>query len=208
MTRAANQQDNEMRGQRSRLGELGLRNWWPGQRRRRAITVTAALLGLVVMAAGCGGSKPGGGGTAAGGSSAGDLAYARCMRSHGISDFPDPSPSLGGGAIETHGGPGSDLDPTNPRFRAANQACRSLIPGGSQAPAQSAAHIAAEVKWAQCLRSHGLPSFPDPNGQGAFDSSQFDESSPAFQSASKACQSLTNAAGSVSAVPGHGGSGG
>jgi hypothetical protein len=55
------------------------------------------------------------------------------------------------------------------------------------------------------MRTHGLPSFPDPNGQGAFDRSKFNETTPAFDSASKACQSLRQAFG---AVPVYGGSGG
>ena len=132
------------------------------------------------------------------------VAYAHCMRSHGVSDFPDPTTPPGGGvAFSIHGGPGSDLNRNNPTFKAANQACRTLLPGGQQAPTQSSPKIAAEVRWARCLRSHGVPSFPDPNGQGAFDSSKFDPTSPAFQTASKACMSL-QPTGSVSAVPGPG----
>ena len=52
------------------------------------------------------------------------LALSRCMRDHGIKDFPDPS----NGAIHLNGGPGSDLDPNNPLFRAAQQACRGDLP--------------------------------------------------------------------------------
>ena len=182
----------------------GLRYW---QRRRRpTAAVIAVLLGFAVLAAGCGGGDEASGDGAAG--SSGSVAqlesYAKCMRSHGISDFPDPSADSGGqgGSFKLSGH--GDLDPGNPAFKAAQQSCRSLLPGGSQPPAKSSKEIAAEVKWAQCLRSHGLPSFPDPNGQGAFDSSKFDENTPAFQTANKSCQSLMNGAGSVSAVPGHG----
>jgi hypothetical protein len=163
--------------------------------------VTAAVMGLVLTTAGCGGSKSPG--AAAGGSSsavfAEFLAYSRCMRSHGISDYPDPTTSPGGGvAISRNGGPGSDLNRSNPAFKAARQACRSLAPNGTSGPPQqSAQKIAAELKWAHCMRSHGLPSFPDPNAQGAFDRNKFNESTPAFQTASKACQSLMNAVGPV-----------
>jgi hypothetical protein len=131
------------------------------------------------------------------------LAYSRCMHSHGISDFPDPTTSPGGGVgINVNGGPGSDLNKHNPRFTAANRACRSLEPGGTLGtPQQSSQKIAAEVKWARCMRSHGLPSFPDPNSQGAFDRSKFDESTPAFQSASTACQSLMSAVGPIPVQP-------
>lgn len=176
------------------------------QRRGPIAAVMAVLLGLAVLAAGCGGGDEasGGGATGSSGSLAQLESYAKCMRSHGVSDFPDPTADSGGHVdgfrLSGHG----DLDSGNPAYKAAQQSCRSLLPGGSQPPAKSSKEIASEVKWAQCMRSHGVPSFPDPNGQGAFDSSKFDESTPAFQAASKACQSLMNAAGSVSAVPGRG----
>jgi hypothetical protein len=118
------------------------------------------------------------------------LAFSRCMRSHGIADFPDPTTSGGGVGISLNGGPGSDLNLHNPTSKAAQHACRSLQPAGGQPPTQSAQKIAGEVKWARCMRSHGLPSFPDPNGQGAFDRNKFDENSPAFQTVSNACKSL------------------
>ncbi len=183
------------------------RNW---ARLARAAPMTAALAGLALIAAGCGrSSSPGaaGGGSRAGGSSSGVLAefnaYARCMRSHGISDFPDPTTSPGGGVgIQLNGGPGSDLNKHNPRFEAAYQACRSLEPGAtSGTPQQTSQKIAAEVKWARCMRSHGLLSFPDPNSQGAFDRRKFDESAPAFQSASTACQSPMSAVGPIPVHP-------
>jgi hypothetical protein len=173
-------------------------------RLRAATTLTTTLLGLVVVVAGCGGGAkaPNVAGAGPPGSLAQLESYSKCMRSHGISDFPDPTPNPGGpgGGINLNGGPGSDLDPNNPRFNAANQSCQPLLAGGSKAPAASAGKIAAEVKLAHCMRSHGLPSFPDPNGQGAFDRSKIDENSPAFQSASKACQSLAQAAGPIPVV--------
>ena len=60
---------------------------------------------------------------------------------------------------------------------------------------------AAEVEWARCLRTHGVPTFPDPDRSGAFDSSKFDDGSPAFQAASKACVTQ-EPPGAVAAVPG------
>jgi len=210
MTRASNLEDQ---------GENVPRG--PHRRRSSPVKSTVAmatLLGLVVLAAGCGGapslsgSGSNGGNQAptssknsSGGPMAQFVAYAKCMRSHGIHDFPDPVTSPGGGiAFQINGGPGSDLNRNNPTFKAAQQACRSLLPGGGQAPAtMSAQKLAAEVKWARCMRSHGLPNFPDPNAQGAFDSSRFDESSPAFQTASNACESL-QPAGPTPVVPGRG----
>jgi hypothetical protein len=181
-------------------------------RRRRSLPIKftaagAALLALTVLAAGCGGSKSpdaaGGGGSS---SVLGKFeAYARCMRGQGIPDFPDPTTSPGGGvAFQINGGPGSDLSRNNPSFIAADKACRGLLPRAGQAPAPlSARRIAAEVLWARCMRSHGLPGFPDPNNQGAFDSSKFDETSPAFQTAGNACKSR-QPAGPTPVVPGRG----
>jgi hypothetical protein len=179
---------------------------------------SAALLALALLAAGCGGSgNPGLAGPGSAGSnqaraSSGSsgallarfLAYTHCMRSHGVHDFPDPNTSGGGIAFEIHGGPGSDLNRTNPTFERATRTCRSLDPVGAQPPPQSAAKIAIEVKWARCMRSHGLPNFPDPNSQGAFDSSKFDENSPAFQAASNACKALDAEMGPTPVVPGRG----
>ncbi len=163
----------------------------------------AAVVGFAVLAAGCGGSNAPGAARGSSAPSAKFLAYSRCMRHHGISDFPDPTTSPGGGVgINVNGGPGSDLNKHNPRFTTAHSACRSLgLSGKSGTPQQSSQKIAAEVKWARCMRLHGLSSFPDPNSQGAFDRSKFDESTPAFRSASTACQSLMSAVGPIPVHP-------
>jgi hypothetical protein len=60
---------------------------------------------------------------------------------------------------------------------------------------------AGEREWARCLRTHGVPSFPDPDRRGAFDSSRFDDRSLAFQAAAKAC-AAQQPDGAVEAVPG------
>ena len=49
------------------------------------------------------------------------LAYARCMRQHGI-DIPDPKP---GGGIDMRG---STASPDSPKFKAAEQACQQYQP--------------------------------------------------------------------------------
>lgn len=58
------------------------------------------------------------------------LKYSKCMRDHGITDFPDPNPQ---GGIQVSMSPGSDLDPNSPRFKAADKACASLR-GGKGGP--------------------------------------------------------------------------
>jgi hypothetical protein len=61
------------------------------------------------------------------------LKYSQCMRSHGISDFPDPTAQAGGGiAIRIDAGRNSDLNPNSPLFRTAQKACQSLGPGGGK----------------------------------------------------------------------------
>jgi hypothetical protein len=55
------------------------------------------------------------------------LAFSKCMRAHGVNDFPDPQISDGGIRLSLRGGPGSDLNPTNPTFRRAQQACQGKL---------------------------------------------------------------------------------
>ena len=124
------------------------------------------------------------------------------MRGHGVSDFPDPTTPPGGGvAFSINAGPGSDLNPDNPTYKAANQACLALLPAGARSATGPSPKIAADVRWARSMRSHGVPSFPDPNDRGAFDSAKFNDTTPAFHAASKACTSL-QPTGAVSAAPG------
>jgi hypothetical protein len=56
----------------------------------------------------------------------GALDFSKCMRAHGMTDFPDPTFSTGGGIamkIQAKGG----LNPNNPTFRAAQQACQGRL---------------------------------------------------------------------------------
>jgi hypothetical protein len=55
------------------------------------------------------------------------LQFARCMRSHGVADFPDPSASGPGGVV---GIAISRNVSSSPSYRTAAHACRSLIPNG------------------------------------------------------------------------------
>jgi hypothetical protein len=52
------------------------------------------------------------------------LAFSACMRAHGLKDFPDPS----NGGLQIHVQPGSDLEPNNPTFQKAQQACQGDLP--------------------------------------------------------------------------------
>lgn len=115
------------------------------------------------------------------------LAYSRCMRSHGITDFPDPS-GKGELAIQAH--PGSDLNPKNPQFAAADRACKPLLPNHGQPPPGVKQAV---LKYAQCMRSHGISDFPDPQANGSLTiggrpGSDLNPDSPQFKRANEACQ--------------------
>ncbi len=124
------------------------------------------------------------------------LQFARCMRSHGVSNFPDPSAR---GGIDIGG---TGLNPQSPAFQSARRACESLLPNGGPKPqALTAAQKQAALAFAQCMRTHGEPDFPDPTTTPpsgatpvlAFQGMVFsmgpglDPRSPAFRQAMRAC---------------------
>jgi subtilase family serine protease len=94
-----------------------------GPRRAAALAVVAAVAVLTA----CGGSPSSSGGSASTESATyrADLAYAQCMRTHGVPGFPDPNPS-GGISISISGQPHAN----SPAARA-NDACEHLLPAGS-----------------------------------------------------------------------------
>ena len=90
--------------------------------------------------------------------------FARCMRSHGVPGFPDPTTRAFKFALTPSSG-----NARSPSFRSAVTACRHLLPDGgppSESPARRQAQIAAGLAFARCLRTHGFPSFPDPTSSG------------------------------------------
>jgi hypothetical protein len=66
---------------------------------------------------------------------------------------------------------------------------------GSSGPSSSAgtgSGNALAIKFAECMRSHGVPNFPDPGKPAAGPGSGIDPQSPAFQSSAQKCDKLTN----------------
>jgi hypothetical protein len=60
--------------------------------------------------------------------------FSKCMRAHGVSDFPDPGASgrlVVGGNSASDGPPPGDLNPDSPVLQKAQKACGGLLPGGS-----------------------------------------------------------------------------
>jgi hypothetical protein len=130
----------------------------------------AAVGALAVALTGCGGSKSGRVASDAARTAQGaTLDFARCMRSHGVVSFPDPS---SGGAL-----PKSEvarLAAADPRFPAAHRACGHLLPnGGEPSPAQVEQAWNDMRDFARCMRSHGVPSWPDPAVTSQQDSRPF-----------------------------------
>jgi subtilase family serine protease len=99
-----------------------------GLRRAGALAVAAAV---VAMTAGCGvvHISFGGSGSTQSASYRAELAYAQCMRAHGLPDFPLPNPSGGPSKTAHLGG-----NPGSPAARA-NDACKYLLSGSATAPA-------------------------------------------------------------------------
>jgi hypothetical protein len=93
--------------------------------------------------------------------STGPLAYSRCMRSHGLSKFPDPG-SDGGPVKETP----QQLGVSSSQFNTAQSVCAHLLPdtGNDQAwtPAQAQEVMNVYRNFARCMRSGGLQNWPDP----------------------------------------------
>jgi hypothetical protein len=72
---------------------------------------------------------------------------------------------------------------------------------GSSAGASTSGTPNAGLKFAECMRSHDVPNFPDPgaSGGGFHPMAGVNPSSPAFQSANTACNKLLGTNGSPQA---------
>lgn len=113
------------------------------------------------------------------------LAFSRCMRAHGVTNFPDPSRGPGGGiALQVQGNPNS------PTFKSAQSACRSLLPNHGTGPALTPQQRQQALAFSRCVRAHGVPNFPDPDfsGGGVRVQGQ-DKNDPRLQAAVNACKS-------------------
>jgi hypothetical protein len=176
----------------------GDRNRGERRSRRRGGTIAAGLVALALSMAACssGSNSPGvasvSSSQAAGQTSShvsgkpSTLAYAQCMQSKGIKNFPEPNSS--GQLVVT---PGESLpDFNSPQFQAAAKACVSLNPAGvAPNPAQQAQQLDKDIAYAKCMRSHGVAKFPDPDPSSgdSFDLQGIDVNSSQVQAADKAC---------------------
>jgi hypothetical protein len=122
---------------------------------RAAAAVTAAIAALGVLTA-CGGSpSTAAPSAAASGTARSTVAFARCVRSHGVPDFPDPGSN---GVFDKN--KMKQLGVSKAQLRAAATACQNLLPAG---PAPLTARQQQDyLRAAACMRSHGIINFPDP----------------------------------------------
>jgi hypothetical protein len=174
-------------------------------RARPLAAALAAASASALALAGCGGSSSttltSTGGAARGSSSASDAAtragpansqnlqadalkFARCMRSHGISKFPDPASdgqlTITGTGINVH----------SPAFEGASNACQSLMPSGAGSPSGQKSDLSAAqaLALAKCMRAHDVSNFPDPNAAGAIPPGTVNLNAPAVKTALQDCQ--------------------
>jgi hypothetical protein len=163
---------------------------------RPARLIGASLVVALPVLAGCGSGTPNvtaGGGKAQFGYPRA-VQFSECMRTHGVPGFPDPERVGNGIALRIPGTSGVKLD--SPAIKSAQAACKRFLPNGGAPPKPlSAAEQQRFIRFAQCIRTHGVPSMPDPvfAGGGAqirLGGPGVNPRSPAFQAAQKACQSL------------------
>jgi hypothetical protein len=145
---------------------------------RQARVITAFVTCCALAIAACGSSSPPMGTTASTPVTAA-LKFAECMRSHGVTNFRDPTPNGGGSTI-------GKVDKRSPAFRIAQERCRGLQ--AAIAAAKPATSSGEQLRYAECMRRHGVTNFPDPLPGGGFSfPSTINPQSPTFQAADNAC---------------------
>ena len=117
------------------------------------------------------------------------------MRSNGVPNYPDPS---SGNELPDRLPKVSlqQLGVSSSQFQAAQSACAHLLPnGGRSTPAASARALSRLVRFSRCMRSRGVPNWPDPTtgpqGNPGFNLIGVhgipEDNSPQFQHAIHAC---------------------
>ncbi|MDX6255008.1 MAG: hypothetical protein QOJ11_1342 [Frankiales bacterium] len=141
----------------------------------------AGLIGLIT--AGCGSSASSKTGTASSTGTAGSttstgttassgantkltaqekaVKFAECMRANGVPHFPDP---------DSKGQSNFGVDVSRDVWLKATDACKALKPPGALSSKLTPKEQSASLRFAQCVREHGVKDFPDPvNGEPLID---------------------------------------
>lgn len=111
------------------------------------------------------------------------------MRSHGVPGFPEPDAQ---GGVTLNG----NIDVNSPTYSSAFNYCSQKYGfSGQVSPGQSAAMRADNLRYAACMRAHGLKDYPDPNSHGQFQiqaapTSDLNPANPRYQAANRSCSHL------------------
>jgi len=183
------------------------RTRWHRRTHLSAALMAVAVAGLVTSACSSGpgtpsvAGLPGSSTTTAqsgGGLSQGDgdmVAFARCMRAHGVR-MSDPVHVPGHSGLSF-----TDLPPEYATTQLAYGTCNHFLQGlvaakGAAAAARSAPHLQALTNYAQCMRDHDIDML-DPNSQGSLNLgdvpgiiSNYGRYSPQFRAADSGCRQL------------------
>jgi hypothetical protein len=119
------------------------------------------------------------------------------MRQHGI-NMPDPQFSGSGGAVAVEQRGPTGVRPDDPKFKAAQEACKRYLPSGGQAARPNPQQQQQALRFARCMRAHGI-DLPDPSpnggglviqggGSGGRTRSGPNPDDPKFKAAQQACQ--------------------
>ncbi|HTX32318.1 MAG TPA: hypothetical protein VMD09_13130 [Solirubrobacteraceae bacterium] len=121
------------------------------------------------------------------------LAFSNCMRANGVPNFPD----LGSTGIQIAGSGQTisvnGVSLNGPAYEDARAKCQKYLPThktASPSQQEQAQQRARGLKFANCMRSHGVPNYPDPryyNGGQQVYLPGINPYAPAFQTAAKAC---------------------
>ena len=132
----------------------------------------AALALVALISTGCGSDAPSGAATSKRTATsdtqptgqAKAVKFAECIRAHGVADFPDPSPK---GDFEY----GVSVSPAV--WDKAVNACKALQPPGTLSGKRTPKQQSTALRFAQCMRDHGVKDFPDPaNGEPLVDTTK------------------------------------
>lgn len=131
-----------------------------GAPRTTRARAACALLPVVLLVSACGGSSTGSGATPLSKRYLTAVKYARCMRAHGVPQFPDPKNPGGFNDAQINA-----LDTSAPAFSSASTACEGVLPNdGQPTGSQYEGILLNAVKVAKCERAHGI-YMPDPQMQ-------------------------------------------
>ena len=90
--------------------------------------------------------------------------FSECIRAHGVADFPDPDAK---GEYQY----GVSVSPAV--WQRATTACKDLQPPGTLSSKRTPKQQSTALKFAQCMRDHGVKDFPDPaNGEPLVDTTK------------------------------------